>query len=192
MSMMSLAARWRFAGRRPEREQARDFVLSRMPRGGVCAEIGVDEGKLSKRIFSIAEPALCYLIDPWFPDSSGRRDRRAARAAALETLAVELRSGRAILLETTSEDAASKIAAGALDWLYVDGNHRYEFVSRDLELYWPKVKRGGYVVCDDYHFAGDWDDGVTRAVDEFMRRGFARKLYKRRSQFVMKKLREAP
>jgi cephalosporin hydroxylase len=39
------------------------------------------------------------------------------------------------------------------DWIYIDGDHHYEAVLQDLELYFPKVKVGGYIVYDDYDFA---------------------------------------
>jgi len=50
-----------------------------------------------------------------------------------------------------------------------------------------KLKAAGYIVCDDYHHAGFWEDGVTRAVDEFVASGRAQRIFKRRSQFVMRK-----
>ena len=43
-------------------------------------------------------------------------------------------------------------------------------------------------MCDDYDYAGNWADGVTRAVDEIMDRGTCRKIFKRRSQFVMQRI----
>ena len=61
------------------------------------------------------------------------------------------------------EVAAGEFPDCFFDWVYIDGNHSYEAVRQDLELYWRKLKPGGYIVCDDYHHAGFWDDGVTRA-----------------------------
>jgi predicted O-methyltransferase YrrM len=47
------------------------------------------------------------------------------------------------LLKTTSEKAGDGI--DQIDFLYIDGN-RYESVSlRDVEIYLPKVRSGGYV-----------------------------------------------
>jgi hypothetical protein len=55
------------------------------------------------------------------------------------------------------------------DWVYVDGDHSYEGCSRDLELYAPKVRSGGFLLVDDYK-TGWWGDGLIRAVDEFAAR----------------------
>ena len=79
-----------------------------------------------------------------------------------------------------SETASSKCTAAgrtrrpprsrtpSFDWVYVDGNHLYDYVRSDLALYDPKVKPGGLIAGDDYGDAGWWEDGVTRAVDEFV------------------------
>jgi hypothetical protein len=50
----------------------------------------------------------------------------------------------------------------------VDGDHLYEAVRADLELFDPKLKTDGLLAGDDYGMPGWWDDGVTRAVDEFV------------------------
>ena len=60
------------------------------------------------------------------------------------------------------------MAAEALDWVYIDGNHTYEFVLEDLRSWYPKVRPGGLVVGDDYDRPDAWwNDGVTKAVTEF-------------------------
>jgi predicted O-methyltransferase YrrM len=186
---MSILWNLRFIGRRPEYDEVRKFVLGRMPRGGIAAEIGVKLGHFSAKILQIAEPVRLYLIDPWLPDPSGARipppDQRYRKVK--ERFAAELETGRVVVIRERSETAAAKFEDELFDWIYIDGNHHYEFVKRDLEMYYPKVKRGGFIICDDYHYPGTWNDGVTLAVDEFMTKKLARKLFKRRSQFVMRK-----
>ncbi len=60
------------------------------------------------------------------------------------------------VLRTRSEDSARKFSAGAIDLLHIDGNHDHASVIRDVELYVPKVKIGGYVVLDDTSWASVW------------------------------------
>lgn len=57
------------------------------------------------------------------------------------------------------------------DFVYVDGNHLYEFVRRDLELFLPKMRRDGILAGDDYSVRGWWEWGVKRAVDEHIEAG---------------------
>jgi hypothetical protein len=48
-----------------------------------------------------------------------------------------------------SEDAAADIHDD-LDFVYIDGNHEYEFVKHDIELYYPKLKPGGVLGGDNF------------------------------------------
>jgi len=105
----------------------------------------------------------------------------------MQRLAEPIAKGVAILIRETSAAAVTRFRDNSLDWIYVDGDHRYESVKHDLEQFLPKVRPGGFIICDDYHYAGTWDDGVTRAVDEFMTTSLTRKVFKRRSQFVMRR-----
>jgi SAM-dependent methyltransferase len=194
----------RFAGRRPDREQVRDFILRRMPNHGVVAEIGVDLGDFSERILALNRPRELHLIDPWTVESGEYRQRATGSPEStiesprkLETVArfsvvrdrfaSDIAGGGVILHRANSDVAGAEFPDEFFDWVYIDGNHSYEFVHQDLELYYRKLKPGGYIVCDDYHHAGFWDDGVTRAVDKFIVSGRTRRIFKRRSQFVMRK-----
>jgi len=51
-----------------------------------------------------------------------------------------------------------------LDFIYIDGNHSYDFVKKDIELYYPLVKEGGVIGGHDFS-AGFM--GVSRAAMEF-------------------------
>jgi Methyltransferase domain len=57
--------------------------------------------------------------------------------------------GHARLIRQRAEDAAASFAEAPIDLLHVDGNHDFAAVSRDVELYLPHVKDGGYLVMDD-------------------------------------------
>jgi hypothetical protein len=51
-------------------------------------------------------------------------------------------------------DAARALPDDHLDWVYIDADHTDEFVKQDLELFFGKVKPGGYLLGDDYHDGG--------------------------------------
>ncbi|MGH7917596.1 MAG: hypothetical protein ACREQE_09015, partial [Candidatus Binataceae bacterium] len=51
--------------RRTAREDDRTILLRQLPRGAVCAEIGVLEGDFSERIIALTRPRRLHLIDPW-------------------------------------------------------------------------------------------------------------------------------
>tara|TARA_Y100001937_G_scaffold119220_1_gene174622 strand:+ start:459 stop:1034 length:576 start_codon:yes stop_codon:yes gene_type:complete len=61
-----------------------------------------------------------------------------------------------------SEDIAHKFDDD-IDFVYIDANHTYESVKKDLQLYRPKVKINGVIGGHDY--VEPWS-GVIQAVDE--------------------------
>jgi hypothetical protein len=55
----------------------------------------------------------------------------------------------------------------SLDFVFIDGDHRYEFVKADIEAWVPKVKSGGIIAGHDY----GWCSDVRKAVHEFFGEG---------------------
>ena len=70
--------------------------------------------------------------------------------------------GRAKLFREKSWDAAAQFEDQSLDLVYIDGDHTYEGVVKDLAAWLPKVRRGGILCGDDIGWPG-----VKMAVDEF-------------------------
>ena len=67
-----------------------------------------------------------------------------------------------------SHVAAERIEDGSLDVVYIDGDHSYGGVMRDLTGYAPKIKRGGLIMGHDYTIHPRIDFGVVRAVNDFV------------------------
>ena len=99
------------------------------------------------------------------------------------------KSKRVEIHRGASAACSSLFTDNYFDWIYVDGNHQYEFVKQDLEMYFPKVKGGGFVAGDDYaRNPNNWTkDGVTRAVDEVINSGLYQKILTDKHQFLLKK-----
>jgi predicted O-methyltransferase YrrM len=47
------------------------------------------------------------------------------------------------------EDVKAAFAGKALDYLFIDGDHRYEGVKSDFEMYGPLVRKGGLIAFHD-------------------------------------------
>lgn len=179
----------------------RRFVLRRMPREARCAEIGVYKGAFSARILSVARPQVLHLIDPWKFEGSkayklawyggfkGGDQRRmdAVYDGVVRRFRREIAAQQVQVHRSPSEDAAAAFPDGYFDWVYIDGNHLYEFVKRDLELFEPKVRPGGWLAGDDYGVKGWWDYGVTRAVDEFVAAAKLDTVILKNHQFILQK-----
>jgi hypothetical protein len=175
-------------------------LLERLPAGAACAEIGVWKGDFSERILDVVRPARLHLIDPWQAVAGegyegaryggkladGQAEMDAMYASVLERFERERRAGVVEVHRLPSVEAAARFDDGELDFVYIDGNHRYEFVKADLETYAPKVRPGGFLAGDDYGVPGWWEDGVTRAVDEFVRSGAATVVSLEDAQFLLR------
>ena len=64
-----------------------------------------------------------------------------------------------------SKDFVLEIENESLDFVYIDGDHTYEGCKSDIELWLPKVKKGGYIGGHDY--LAQCFLGVVTAVNEF-------------------------
>jgi len=72
------------------------------------------------------------------------------------------------LIRADSALAAQKIANASLDFVYIDADHRYGSVLRDLGAWFSKVRDGGIIAGHDY---GHVDlPGVGQAIDRFFQR----------------------
>jgi len=196
---------------RPFREyrdmRSRDFVLKRFPKKSVGAEIGVWRGNFSQEILNVVKPSRLHLIDPWVyqdgPEFSralygGIRGENQQRMDSVYRSVVD-RFGWHITHEIVdihrgkSEDILPQFPDGALDWAYIDGDHRYEGVLRDLKLVHQKLKPRGLAAGDDYtNVTAWWKDGVPRAVNEVIRLGLYRPVDIRGNQFVLAKIDPKP
>ena len=54
------------------------------------------------------------------------------------------------------------------DWIYIDGNHSYEFVLGDLQICLAKVRSGGVITGDDYTWGANEEYPVRRAIWDFL------------------------
>ena len=74
------------------------------------------------------------------------------------------------IIRAKSSEAVDDFEDESIDFLFVDGNHSYNYVLEDLELYYPKVKQGGVITGDDYYMNADNYEGekmVQEAVNDF-------------------------
>lgn len=67
------------------------------------------------------------------------------------------------IMKSDSINASTKFEDEYFDIVYIDASHEYEFVKKDIEVWLPKVKPGGFLCGDDYHPI--WHE-VIKCVDE--------------------------
>ncbi|CAD0183321.1 hypothetical protein RUESEDTHA_00185 [Ruegeria sp. THAF57] len=160
--------------------QFRERMVSKLvAKGGVIAEIGVFRGRFSERLLEIAEPKKIYLVDPWNnkddPDleeswyhSSSPNDMNLIFSSVCERFSERIDNGQVEILRGTSNDLAALAVEESLDFAYIDGDHRFEGVLKDLNTLASLVKVGGILMLDDYNTGKWWGDGVVRALNCFL------------------------
>jgi len=174
------------AQRAPKRHQVRLKMLSLMPKGGRCAEIGVWDGKFSQVILDETHPSQLVLIDPWDMLADHSEDTfvhsKWGDTNYMESMYFNVAKMYAHLPQVTlckgySVPVLETYPDGYFDWVYIDGNHRYEHVLADLQIAARKVGVGGVIAGDDFFWQQDDRRQVREAVLDFLSGvGFKRKI----------------
>lgn len=129
--------------------------VERLDPGEVYLEIGVAYGKsLSTAAYYADEGVGIFGIDRlnWAPE----------RTKALKNLGVD---GRVNFIEGESQWEALSWEHGEISLLFIDGDHTYYGVIKDLLSWLPHVRPGGRIMLHDYTRSSP---GVMRAVNEFI------------------------
>lgn len=126
----------------------------------IGVEIGVFKGHFSKTLLDSWDGTL-FLVDPWrsideddYLDSTNNRHHESPLQDTVNS--IEGYEDRAIMIRSFSHQAVDLFSDNSLDFVYVDGNHAYEYVKQDLEIWWPKLKSGGFMCGHDY-LLFDWN-----------------------------------
>ena len=65
-----------------------------------------------------------------------------------------------------SNEILKKINLRYVDYVFLDGGHKYETVKKDLEILIEVVNNKGIILCDDYDLT--YAPGVKKAIDEYV------------------------
>jgi hypothetical protein len=177
-----------------EIDKQRNFLFSNniLKKRAICAEIGVWRGWFSRRVLNELSPKKLYLIDPYIlePWDTPRVHASKGNQSKLNKIASDIinsfkQHSNVTFYHKKSQDVASEFLDKYFDWIYIDGDHRYEFVKKDLELYGPKIKTGGLIVGDDYIWKKN--NPIKRALHEFLERKTFELIEIKNNQFIIKK-----
>jgi predicted O-methyltransferase YrrM len=180
----------------PRRHENRLRMLRTMPRGGRCAEIGVWNGAFSQSILEVTAPRELVLIDPWEllaeQDESAWTHKRHKDHAFMKSMQEHVANSYGALSHVKirkgfSQDVLATFEDGYFDWVYVDGNHRYEAVRADLRLAFQKVRPGGIIAGDDFFWTREGRMHVKEAVlDEMRAQGMENRPKRFGQQFMIR------
>lgn len=132
--------------------------LEILPEGSIGAELGVARGDFSKRMLQVVKPKRLYLVDAWRQQVSGTvmdcvrtDDIHEKRYQQVLRKVKRFRGDTDVrILRMQTIAAASRVADGELDWLYIDADHSFDGVYGDLCAWYPKVTSGGIIAGHDF------------------------------------------
>jgi len=125
--------------------------------------VGVRGGQHAVYIIKLNIKRL-YLVDPY--QLSYSANANAWYKAAHDLTFPHFRKVTWLLM---SSEEAARIINDKFDFIYIDGNHKYEAVKKDLEIWYPKIRIGGVLCGHDYDpaLAVPQVSEVHKVVDEF-------------------------
>jgi len=135
-------------------------------------EVGVLKGHFVSNYRKFFKDPFIYLVDSW----KSERLYRGQPCDSYNATAMRVRNWENVsIVKADSLKAAEQFEDNSLDWVYIDADHRYESVKKDLEAWWPKVREGGIMSGHDFdRITPDKDPslfGVKKAVVEFFGEG---------------------
>ena len=137
----------------------------------IAAEIGVARGHHSAHLLEAIPDLRLYSIDPWGYYLKEHKAMYGYHALPddekIYQNVVEILKPfgqRSKIIRSTSVRAVDTIKE-PLDMIFIDADHTYESVKRDIGLWWDKVKVGGIISGHDYDHSHQ--PGVKQAVDEY-------------------------
>ena len=175
----------------------RNGIAGLIPKHAVWAEVGVYKGDFSQFIVEHCAPSKYYLIDnwrfdvrdhnPWDDDTDNFSNFRGrvhwehygddANAHQEENYRhVKERFATVPAVEVIRAESTKGIDAlpdASLDVIYIDANHQYEYVLRDMMHAKIKLKSGSIMFMDDFYEGPggtEQNEGVMGAVNTFVKR----------------------
>lgn len=136
-------------------------LIEKLPNNIIMGEVGCYAGESTKLFMKSNKIKKLYAIDPW---QNGYDDTDPASNSNMELVEKKFNNNvenyNVEKLKMLFENSIDKLPP--LDVIYIDGNHQYEAVLRDIKLSQKIVKPNGIISGHDYRK----QNPIVRAVNE--------------------------
>ncbi len=131
----------------------------------VGAEIGCAEGFTTEFLLHSKSDLTLYCVDPYINYIDWNGNDLNERENVYQIFLEKIRpfSNRVRHIRKTSDDAVNEIPDNSLDFIFIDGLHTYEQVTKDMNNYYSKLKFNGIFAGHDYTSI----ECINKAVTEF-------------------------
>ncbi len=153
--------------------QAHSLDKAKRCDNGVFVEVGTWTGNFARQLLENTNCKKLYCVDPYkhfdddvYPDAINNRTQADFDQIYENTRkSLERFGSRVEFIRFCSDKAVKLFEDESLDFVYIDGNHEYKAAEEDIRLWYPKVKKGGYLCGDDVYSRNlsehDEDNNVT-------------------------------
>jgi len=134
------------------------------------AEIGVWTGAFAAALCRANSALHLLCVDPWQPYTDYRDTKEKRKWPGIyEQAQATLAPYHCDLIRQFSMEAVKDVPLDSLDFVYIDGNHSFEFVVQDLAFWSRRVRSGGIISGHDYqHYPSKrWCFHVVEAVNAY-------------------------
>lgn len=138
----------------PQELSYKDFyseMVQKYPTGSRMVEVGVYHGRsfsyLIIEMLNAGKKFDCVAVDacPWDGEPCTGFHKH------MEPLKGHY---RVMFEKVDSFVAAKNFEDESIDMCFIDANHEYDFVRKDIEAYLPKIKKGGTLAGHDWSYPG--------------------------------------
>src|SRR3990167_10160236 len=123
------------------KDRLTDF-LDCMPKRGRIVEVGVQKGEFASHILDKTNPKQLFLVDCWehqesgiYNDPDANISNKMHKKLYRKTKKRFAWDSRVVIIKLYSEEAAKKFEDESLDMVYINANHSYEAVKKDLSIW---------------------------------------------------------
>lgn len=148
-------------------------ILELLDKSSIGLEIGTLAGDFADEMLQIVKPKELHLIDKFNNDDWPHKKRFTKenhKDFISDRFLSEIEQGKVIIHHGYSDRELPKLSDNYFDWIYIDGDHRYEAVKKDLEQSLLKIKSDGLIILNDFTLNDPWGGqnfGVIPATYEF-------------------------
>ncbi len=136
----------------------------------IGVEVGVWRGVFSKVLCDAVPDLKLYGVDPWalYPTWNNYRGITSLTRSYKKTVELMKPYKNYRIIRKFSMDAVKDFDDQSLDFVFIDGDHRLQFVINDIAEWSRKVKVGGLVCGHDYGTGKNGRfDQVKLAIDSW-------------------------
>jgi len=134
----------------------------------VGVEIGTERGRFASDICVRCPNVKLYCVDPYKSyEEIGKIYPQELMDSIYKNAKERLAVFNCKLIKKTSMEALGDFEDNSLDFVFIDGNHKYKYTLEDITEWTKKVRPGGVVCGHDYQKIHDF--GVIEAVNKYVK-----------------------